>query len=148
MSGVLGEIAAAKSLAEDLYNFACRLKNAKVDIGDLDVKLQNDRLLLLRYHSVLSQRLSFLRDHEVIHLRDYLRAISRVLLDCVKKVKNYDKQTVWGRSVWCVFGKEIQDCEIKVATWIGGLMNWALVIDADQRMPTNVPHDAFQFHPQ
>lgn len=37
--------------------------------------------------------------------------------------------------------------QIKVAVWIGGLMSWAVVIDADQYMPANMPHDALQCHP-
>lgn len=91
MSGILGEIAAAKTLAENLYNFVCRLKNAGIDIGDLDLKLRNDGLLLMRYHSVLSQRISLLRGHEISHLRDYFRIISRVLLECAKKIEWYEK---------------------------------------------------------
>lgn len=145
MSGILGEIAAAKMLAEDLYNFVCRLKSAGVDICDLDLKLQNDRFLLLRYHSVLSQRLSLLRDHEINHLRDYFRAISRVLLECAKKIEWYEKKSKLGKTIWCVFGDEIQDGERKVAEWIGGLMSWAVVVDADQRMLANVPNNSLQF---
>lgn len=118
MSGILGEIAAAKSLAEDLYNFVCRVKNARVDVGHLDMKLRIDRLLLLRYHSILSQRLSLLRDLKVNHLKDYFRAISRVLLDCVRKVKKYKKQSSCKKPAWYVFENEIRECKSK---WQCGL---------------------------
>ena len=141
MSGILGEIAAAKSLVEDLYNFVCRVKSAGVDIGDLDLKLRNDRLLLLRYHSVLSQRLSLLHVHEISHLEDYFRAVSRVLLECAKGIERYEKKGKLGKAIWCLFGDELQIRETKVAEWIGGLMSWAVVVDADQRMLAKVPQD-------
>lgn len=141
MSGILGEIAAAKSLVEDLYNFVCRLKSAGVDIGDLDLKLRNDQLLLLRYHSVLSQRLSLLHIHEIGHLEDYFRAVSRVLLECAKGIEQYEKKGKLGKAIWCLFGDELQIQETKVADWIGGLMSWAVVVDADQRIQVKVPQD-------
>ena len=144
MSGILGEIAAAKSLVEDLYNFVCRLKTAGVDISDLDLKLRNDRLLLLRYHSVLSQRLSLLHVHEIGHLEDYFRAVSRVLLECAKGIERYEKKGKLGKTIWCLFGDELQIQETKVAEWIGGLMSWAVVLDADQRMLAKVAQDPLQ----
>lgn len=52
-----------------------------------------------------------------------------------------------GKTIWCVFGNEIQDGERKVAEWIGGLMSWAVVVDADQRILANVPHHSLQFDP-
>lgn len=147
MSGILAEIAAAKSLTENLYNFVCRLKNAGLDIGELDLKLRNDWLLLLRYHSILGQRLPLLGGHEICHLRDYFRAISRMLLKCMEKIKRYERKGKLGKTAWCVFGNEVQDAEMKMAEWIGGLMSWAVVVDADQRLLVNMPHDSLQFNP-
>ncbi|KAI4162147.1 MAG: hypothetical protein LQ342_004165 [Letrouitia transgressa] len=70
-----------------------------------------------------------------------------MLLKCTEKIERYEKRGKLGKTAWCVFGNEIQDAEIKMAEWIGGLMNWAVVVDADQRLLVNVPRDSLLFNP-
>ena len=115
MSGILDEIAAAKSLTADLYNLVCRLKSAGLDIGDLDLRLRNDRLLLSRYYNALSQRLSYLSEQEIKHLRDCFRNISSSLRACAKKLGQYEKKSKLRNALWSCFGKELMDKERKVA---------------------------------
>lgn len=133
MAGILGEIAAAKSLLIDLYDFSSTLKSAGADIGGVDLRLWNSWLLLGRYFVVLERRLELLEDREVEHLRQWFCTIKKLVKGCMRTVRGYERRGVLGKLGWGLYGEEVVTMEKKVREMVDGLMGWVVVLDAGHR---------------
>src|SRR3954453_1684873 len=121
---ILGALSSSWGLTKDLYAFARNAKAAGCDIRDLDLKLNNDRLLLKRYDDFLRQHLDHLNDEERSHLKETFECIQKSLLKTPNAVCWYRRNGKTVHAIWALFGSEVEKEEKKLAAWVSSLQAW------------------------